>query len=302
MRVIIAGASGFIGTALCRELHGDYEIIALSRNVEAARKRLGNLAEFVQWDARKPDGWEDEADGALAIINLAGENLAEGRWSESKKSRILHSRTESVKALLQAVKKVNNKPKVVVLTSAIGYYGTSLDEEFDETSGAGDGFLPEVCRDVENFADQIERLGVRCVIIRLGVVLGRSGGALKKMITPLRFFLGGYPGSGRQWFSWISLVDAVRAIRFLVQNEDFRGAFNLTSPKPVTMKEFYVTLGRIMNRPVWFGVPGFVLRAALGEMADETILSGQKVLPRRLLDSGFKFEYADLEKALSDII
>lgn len=302
MKVVIAGASGFIGTALCRELHGDYEVKALSRNVEAARESLGDLAEVVPWDAKTPRGWENQAEGAFAIINLAGENLSTGRWSKEKKTRIMDSRINSIQALIETVGKKQNKPKVVVLTSAIGFYGTSLNEQFDETSRPGRGFLADVCRRIESFANKFERSGIRCVIIRPGVVLGKNGGALGKMAWPVRFFLGGYPGSGRQWFSWISLFDAVRAIRFLIQNENFRGAFNLTSPKPVTMKEFYVTFGKVMNRPVWLKIPGFVLRAALGEMAEETILSGQKVLPERLLGADFKFKYADLEKALENIV
>jgi uncharacterized protein (TIGR01777 family) len=302
MKVVITGASGFIGTALCRELHDDYDIIALSRNVEASRESLDNLAEVVPWDAKTSTGWENEAEGAFAIINLAGENLSTGRWTNEKKSRIMDSRVNSIQALIETVGKIQKKPEVVVLTSAVGYYGTSLNEQFDETSGPGEGFLAGVCRRIESFSEKFEKSGIRCVIIRPGVVLGKNAGALEKMAGPVRFFLGGYPGSGRQWFSWISLFDAVKAIRFLIEYENFRGAFNLTSPKPVTMKEFYVTLGKVMNRPVWLRIPGFVLRAALGEMAEETILSGQKVLPGRLLEADFKFKYADLEKALENII
>ncbi len=302
MRVIITGATGFIGTALCRELGRDYEVIALSRNAEGTRQSLGSMAKVVQWDARTPAGWDREADGAHAIINLAGENLASGRWNQARKSRILQSRLDAAKAVVEAVKRVHNKPKVVILASAIGYYGPRQDEQLDEASKPGEGFLASVCRQVESSAEEFEKLGVRCVAIRTGVVLGRGGGALPKLILPFRLYLGGHLGTGRQWFSWINLDDEVAAVRFLMENENLRGAFNLTAPQPVTMKEFCQILGKILNRPAWVNVPAFAARLALGEMADEMLLSGQRVLPARLPAAGFKFKYPDLEKALSDII
>jgi len=301
MRVMITGATGFIGTALCRALHEDYELIALSRNAEVARRSIGHLAKVVRWDARTSDGWDGEADGALAIINLAGENVGSGRWNEARKSRILQSRLDAATAVVDAIKKLHSKPKVVVQASATGYYGSREDEQLDETSTPGKGFLASLCRRVEGFADQIEDLGVRCAVIRTGVVLGRDGGALAKLIMPFRFYLGGYLGSGRQWFPWISLEDAVAAIKFLIESEHLGGVFNLTAPQPVTMKEFCVTLGRILHRPAWLRVPGFVGRLILGEMADEMLLSGQRVLPKRLLAAGFEFKYPDVEKALRAI-
>ena len=301
MRVMITGATGFIGTALCRALHEDYELIALSRNAEVARRSIGHLAKVVRWDARTSDGWDGEADGALAIINLAGENVGSGRWNEARKSRILQSRLDAATAVVDAIKKLHSKPKVVVQASATGYYGSREDEQLDETSTPGKGFLASLCRRVEGFADQIEDLGVRCAVIRTGVVLGRDGGALAKLIMPFRFYLGGYLGSGRQWFPWISLEDAVAAIKFLIESEHLGGVFNLTAPQPVTMKEFCVTLGRILHRPAWLRVPRFVGRLALGEMADEMLLSGQRVLPKRLLAAGFEFKYPDVEKALRAI-
>lgn len=298
MRVVITGGTGFIGRALCRELHKDYELIALSRNAESARQLLDGLAQVVQWDARTPAGWEQEADGALAIINLAGENIASGRWTAARKSRILASRLDAAQAVVNAVKKARNRPKVVIQGSAIGYYGARQDEQLDESSTPGEGFLANVCRQVEAFAGQVEALGVRCAVIRTGVVLGRDGGALARLIVPFRFYLGGHLGSGRQWFSWIALDDEVAAIRFLMEDEHLRGVFNLTAPEPVTMREFCQILGKVLNRPVWLNVPGFAARLALGEMADEMLLSGQRVLPARLPAAGFTFAYPDVEKAL----
>ena len=301
MRVVITGAAGFIGTALCRELHRDYEVIALSRNAECAGKAMGDLAKVVHWDAKTSAGWEREADGALAVINLAGENVGSGRWNQARKSRILNSRLDAAKAVIEAVNHLQNKPKVVILASAIGYYGPRQDEPLDETAAPGEGFLAGVCRQVEGFAAEIEGLGIRCVVIRTGVVLGRDGGALAKLAKPFRFYLGGHLGSGRQWFSWISLEDEVSAIRFLMENEHLRGDYNLTTPQSVTMREFCRVLGKVLHRPAWLNLPDFAARLALGEMADEMLLSGQRVLPKRLLAAGFKFKYLDLEKALSDI-
>lgn len=302
MRVIITGANGFIARALCRELHEDYEVVALSRNAKNADKLTGDMAKVLQWDARTPTGWDNQADGACAIINLAGENVGAGRWTRARKSRILQSRLNSTKAIIDALKCLQNKPKVVILASAIGYYGPRQDEQLDEAALPGEGFLADVCRQVESFTDQIVALGVRCVVIRTGVVLGRDGGAIPKLAMPFRFYLGGHLGSGRQWFSWISLEDEVAAIRFLIENERLCGAFNLTAPQPVTMKEFCDILGKVLNRPAWLNVPAFAVRAALGEMADEMLLSGQRVLPARLSAAGFKFKYPDLKKTLSEIL
>jgi len=301
MRVIITGATGFIGRALCRELHKDYEVIALSRDASRAVKSVGNWAEVVEWDGRTTGSWIRQADGAFAIINLAGENIASGRWNELKKASILHSRLDSSRAVRDAIRQADRKPGVVIHASATGYYGSCGDEQLDETSPAGKGFLADVCRKSEIIADQIGTLGVRCAIIRTGVVLGSADGALPRLMQPFRFFLGGHPGRGRQWFSWISLDDEVAAIKFLMENEHLEGVFNLTSPQPMTMKKFCRKLGWVFRRPAWLFYPGFILRLALGEMADEVLLSGQRVLPKRLLAAGFEFKYPDAKKALNAI-
>ncbi|OHB80596.1 MAG: TIGR01777 family protein [Planctomycetes bacterium RBG_16_55_9] len=302
MRVVITGATGFIGRALCKALHGDYEIIALSRDASRAAGSVGHWAKVVEWDGRTTGNWLKQADGALAIINLAGENIASGRWNALKKAGILHSRLDTARAVIDAIKQVSVKPTAVIQASAIGYYGSRGDAQLNETSTPGKGFFPTLCQRVESYAEKIENLGVRCAVIRTGVVLGRNGGALARLAQPFRFFLGGYLGSGKQWFSWISLEDEVAAIRFLMEHEQLKGAFNLTAPQPVTMKEFCKTLGKVLHRPAWVRVPAFALRLALGEMADEMLLSGQRVLPRRLLDAGFEFRYPDVEKTLQAII
>jgi uncharacterized protein (TIGR01777 family) len=302
MKAVITGATGFIGSALCGLLHKDYEVIALSRDARRAARSIGELAKIVEWDGRTTGSWFRQANGAFAVINLAGENIGSGRWSETKKADILHSRLGGIKAVLEAIKQMDKKPNVVIQASAIGYYGPRRDEQLDENSTPGKGFLAGVCRDVEDSLEKINQLGVRCVVIRSGIVLGRDGGAFEKLVKPFRFFLGGHLGSGRQWFSWIHLDDEVAAMKFLMENENLKGAFNLTAPKPVTMKEFCKILGKVMHRPAWFNVPDFALRLAFGRMADEMLLSGQRVLPKRLLNSGFDFKYTEVEQALNDII
>jgi hypothetical protein len=301
MRVVITGATGFIGRALCKALYKDYEVIALSRDATRAAKSIGDWAKVAEWDGRTAGSWFQQANDAFAIINLAGENVGSGRWNESKKAGILHSRLDSSKAVIEAIKHIGKKPKVVIQASAIGYYGTRSDEPLDEESTPGKGFLASVCRNVESSTEKIEQLAVRCVVIRTGVVLGRDGGAFAKLVKPFRFYLGGHIGSGGQWFSWIHLEDEVAAIKFLMENEHLKGVFNLTAPQPVTMKEFCKTLGKVLHRPAWLNVPAFAARLAFGEMADEMLLSGQKVLPKRLLNSDFDFKYTDVEQTLKDI-
>ena len=301
MRVVITGATGFIGRALCKELCKDYEIIALSRNASRAAGSVGDWAQVIEWDGRTTGSWFQQANGAFAIINLAGENVASGRWNGSKKAAILHSRLDSSRVVIEAIKQVDKKPTMVIQASAIGYYGPREDEQLDEDSAPGKGFLASVCRDVESSTEEFERMGVRCAVIRTGVVLGRDGGALAELVKPFRFYLGGYLGSGRQWFSWIHLEDQIAAIKFLMENEHLKGAFNLTAPQPVTMKEFCKILGKVLHRPARLNVPTFAARLAFGEMADEMLLSGQKVLPKRLLNTGFDFKYTNAEQALNDI-
>ena len=302
MRVVITGATGFIGRALCKDLCKDYEVVALSRDVRRAAPIIGDYAKVFEWDGRSTGTWISQADGAFAIINLAGENISQGKWNQSKKAGILHSRLDATRAVVAAVKQVENKPSVVVQASAIGYYGSSKTEEFNEKSQPGKGFLADVCKKVELCAEPIYSLGVRLIIIRTGVVLDRDGGALPNFVKPFKIFFGGHPGSGRQWFSWISLEDHVAAIRFLLKNEEQQGVFNLTSPQPVTMKKFCKSLGRVLKRPSLLFVPDFVLRLMLGEMADEMILSGQKVVPEKLFNAGFQFKYLQVEEALRAIL
>jgi uncharacterized protein (TIGR01777 family) len=301
-RVIISGATGFIGRALCQALHHDYEIIALSRDASRGAGVIGQWVEVVEWDARTAGTWARQAEGAHAIINLAGENLAAGPWTQSRRASIVQSRTNSAGAIVDAVSGVRAKPAVVIQASGINFYGPRGDELLTEDAGVGSGFLADVCRRTEATAAQVERSGVRHVALRSGLVLGRKGGVLPRFVTPYRFFVGGTLGSGRQWLPWISLEDEIRAIRFLMENQNLHGAFNLAAPNPVTMGEFSHTLGRVLGRPAWTNVPAFVLRLVFGRMADEVLLASLKAVPKRLLEAGFTFRYPQLQAALEAAI
>ena len=302
-RVIISGATGFIGNALCRELiGGGYEVVGLSRNPEMGKALLPGQVKVVKWDTKSSQGWADYADGAYAIVNLAGENIASGGWTRERKKRILQSRLDAGEAVVEAVEKAKHKPAVIIQASGIGYYGDSGDEILDETSSPGSGFLVEVAKQWEKTTKKVESFGVRQVIIRTGVVLGENGGFLSRVVLPYRFFVGGHMGNGKQWIPWIHVEDEVRAIRFLIEKKDLQGVFNLSSPHPLTSRDFSRTLGKVMKKPSWLPVPGFVLRLFFGEMASELILAGQRALPKRLQKSGFKFQYPDLESALSQIL
>jgi uncharacterized protein (TIGR01777 family) len=303
MRIIITGATGFIGKALSSHLvEAGYEVIALSRNSKTARKIFGEKVIVTEWDGKTAKKWVNYAEGAFAIVNLAGENIAGGRWTTSKKEKILGSRLNAGNAVVEAIRETKGKPKVAIQSSGIGYYGAHLDEIVDEKFPLGTGFLPEVAQKWENSTKEVESLGIRHIVIRTGVVLGKDGGALPRLITPFKFFVGGHPGDGEQYFSWIHLQDEIRAIRFLIEREDLNGEFNLTAPGSIKMKEFCHILGKVIRRPFWFPLPGILLRMIYGQMAEETILHGQRVIPKRLQEAGFEFLYPEAESALQEIL
>ncbi|MGD2295200.1 MAG: TIGR01777 family oxidoreductase [Candidatus Aminicenantes bacterium] len=302
-RVIVTGATGFIGRALCGFLaEKGFEVVVLTRNVAKGKKTFGDRAAAAEWDGKSAAGWQDYANGAYAIVNLAGENIASGRWTPQKKESILQSRLKAAEAVLEAVQSVQKKPRVVVQASAVGYYGSSRDEVRDESSSSGKGFLTDVTKEWEQSTRAVEDFGVRHVVIRSGVVLGSSGGALLPLVKPFRFFVGGPLGNGRQWLSWIHLRDEVNAIHFLLKRKDLHGVFNLTAPHPLRQKDFARLLGKILGKPSWFPAPRFMLRMVLGQMADEMLLASQKVVPKRLLEAGYQFLYPEAEPALKDIL
>lgn len=302
-RVLITGATGFIGSALAREfLAGGFEVVALTRDPASGRGRLPEGVVASAWDGRTAEGWGRLADGAFAIINLAGDNLARGRWTRAKKDRILRSRTDAGAAVVEAVRTARAKPGVVIQASAVGAYGGRGDEELDERSDAGAGFLADVVRLWEDSTKEVESFGVRRAVARSGLVLGTAGGVWPRLVGPFRFFAGGPLGSGRQWFSWISLEDEVRAIRFIVEGEGLAGIFNLTAPRPLRQKDLCRVLGKALKRPCWLPAPAFALRVLFGEKARETLLAGQRVTPRRLLAAGFEFRQPDAATAVAALV
>jgi len=301
-RVVITGATGFIGRTLCQALHGEYEVVALSRDATRAAGAIGAYARIFEWDGRTASTWAGQVDGAYGVIHLAGESVAQGRWTQAKVDSILKSRTNGVNAVVEAVVAARNKPAVVIQGSAVGYYGSRGDEVLTEDSLPGATFLAEVCERAERVGAGVEKAGVRHVVIRTGMALGLQGGALPRLMAPFRFFLGGHIGSGRQWISWIGLEDEVRAIRFLLENPRLAGVFNLTTPHPVTMKQFVRILGDVLRRPAWTVLPGFAVRLTLGRMADEVLLASQNAIPKRLIDAGFEFRYPELRNAMEAVV
>jgi hypothetical protein len=293
MKVIVGGASGLIGAALTRALRADgHQVLRLVRG------RPARDATEIAWD---PDTARIDAtalDGVDAAVNLAGISIAKWPFTASHRRRVLESRTRSAALLSRALASISRGPSVLVSASAVGYYGNRGDELLDERSGGGTGFLAEVCRAWESATDPASQAGVRVVTTRFGVVLSGKGGALQAMAMPFRLGLGGRIGNGRQFFSWVSITDAVRGIRHAIEHEDLRGPVNVTSPEPVTNEEFTRTLGRVLHRPTILPVPAAAVRILLGKLADETLLVSQRVIPNRLLESGFTFREPKLEDAL----
>ena len=252
------------------------------------------------WDGRTANGWLELASGAEAIVNLAGESIAGGRWSAERKARIVGSRMGTTAAVIEAISRARQPPRVLVQGSAVGYYGDRADETLDESAGPGSGFLAETARDWEAASAGAEQFGVRRVLARTGVVLARDGGAFPKMALPFRCGAGAVLGSGKQWMPWIHLADEVAALVFLLENPAAQGAFNLTAPEPITQAGFSRALARALHRPLFARAPSWTLRAALGEMA-ELVLASQRAVPRRLLALGFRFERPEITGALADL-
>ncbi len=302
MRVIITGGTGLIGRALAASLAGDgHEVIVLSRAPERYVGRMPAGVRLKAWDAHSAKGWGTLADGADAIVNLAGENIAAGRWTAERKRRIRESRLNAGRAVVEAVAQARAKPRAVIQASAVGYYGPSGDEEIAEDHPPGHDFLAEVCVAWEASTAPVEEEGVRRAILRTGIVLSARGGALPRMLLPFKLGLGGALGHGRQWFPWIHIRDHVRAIRFLIEHEQAHGPYNLSAPKPVRNAEFTRALGRALGRPAVMRVPATALKLVFGEMAT-VLLDGQRAVPRRLLEAGFTFEFTEVEAALRDLL
>jgi uncharacterized protein (TIGR01777 family) len=306
MRVVITGGTGLIGRAAARDLGAaGHDAVVLTRDLGKV-KGLPPGVRAVQWDGRTGDGWASLLDGDTAILHLAGEGIADGRWSEERKRRIRDSRVVSGQAVLDAIRKARERPRTLLQSSAVGYYGPCGDELVTEDHPPGGDFLAGVCKEWEASTAEAETLGVRRALLRTGIVLSPEGGALPKIALPFRLGVGAPLGAGRQWFPWIHGDDEIGAIRFLLEREDARGPFNLTAPRPVTNRDFGALLGRALRRPnplqaLGLGVPTPLLRLGMGEMA-EALLHGQRAVPRRLQELGYAFRYSEAEAALRDLV
>lgn len=294
MNVLITGGRGFIGSALSRELRtAGYDVTVTTRQETNSPGELTWKPPLLI-PPKKVSTYD-------AIINLAGDSIYSDRWTKDKKERIRSSRINTTHYLIESIKNADVKPKVFINASAVGYYGPHVDEEVTENSSSGNDFLASVCKAWESEALKANEEGVRTVITRFGVVLGPDGGALQKMITPFKAFVGGYLGSGKQWMSWVHIDDITGFIKYAIEHDKISGAFNVTAPNPLTNKDFSSTLGKALGRPSIFPVPGFALRAALGEFS-EILLTGQRVIPERAVTSGYKFKYPLLDEALKSIL
>ncbi|GAA6621656.1 TIGR01777 family oxidoreductase [Scytonema sp. NUACC26] len=305
MKVAIAGATGFVGSRLVQRLQKEgMEVVILTRSASHAQKVFPSTAfpnvNIVTYTPTTSGSWQSAFASCDGVVNLAGEPIGEGRWTSERKQEILNSRKLGTQKIVEAIASNNPKFKVLVNTSAIGYYGTSETATFDETSPPGNDFLAQVCQAWEAEAQKVTEVGVRLVILRLGIVLG-TGGALGKMITPFKLFAGGPIGNGQQWFSWIHVDDVVNLILQALIRSDMQGVYNATAPSPIRMTELSNTMGRVMNRPSWLPVPSFAIEALLGEGAI-VVLEGQQVLPKRTQSVGFQYKYPSVEPALAQIL
>lgn len=287
--LVVTGASGLVG----RALGARRDLVGLSR------RQPSPDAPYWEPQAGRVHGLDDRVVGA--VVHLAGESVAGGRWTAEKKRRIRESRIQGTRTIVDWMTARQQRPEVLVSASAVGLYGDGGDTEITESSPSGTGFLADVCREWEAEADRAAAAGIRVVKLRIGIVLAEDGGALEKMLTPFKFGLGGPMGSGQQWLPWVHLEDVVRIVEWALTTQSARGAYNVVSPGLVRQKAFARTLGRVLGRPTVLPAPGFALKAVLGEFAEEGLLAGQRAVPRKLLDEGFEFRFPSLEAALRDV-
>lgn len=300
MRVLIAGASGFVGSALTKSLcHAGYTVLRLVRDPAKV------AADTLYWNPAKNelDTKKLEELKIDAVVNLAGESVVGGRWTEERKKRILQSRVAATTLLAKSIASMKVPPQVFISASAVGFYGDRGEQACTENTPPGNGFLGDVSRQWESATAAAEAAGVRTIHLRIGIVLSPEGGALSKMLLPFKLCLGGRLGSGKQYMSWIALEDLTSIILFLLTHEEITGAINAVAPYAATNAQFTEALGRALHRPTIFPVPASVLRALCGrEMADEFFLSSVRVLPRKLIETGYNFRHSHVEEALKNML
>src|SRR3989338_1629913 len=291
MKILLTGGTGFIGKSLRKDLiANDHEVTILTR----ARKESSERLRFIQWDWNNHGNLTELVSGVDVVINLTGESVVNKPWSEKQKEILFKTRINPTREIAKAINNASIKPKKLISASATGFYGNTLDAKITEDSPPGSDFLANLCKQWEEEALNAE---TDVAILRIGIVLGKKGGALERMATPFRMFFGGPLGSGNQWMSWIGIHDLIGLINLTLQNENVKGIINATSPNPVTNKEFSTLLGKVLNRPSFIPVPAIALKIMLGEMAN-ILLTGQRVYPEKALSYGYKFKYSNLEAAL----
>ena len=291
MKVLIAGASGLVGSALIPALEVDgAEVTRLVRTSAGAGE--------IEWHPNNDQIDATTLEGFDAVINFAGENIAGGRWTDEQKRKIHDSRVNGTHLLSEAIASLKHPPKIFLCASATGIYGDRGDEILDEQSDSGGGFLAGVCREWERATEPAVAAGVRTVNLRFGPILAREGGMLAKLLTPFKMGMGGKVGSGKQYISWVAIDDVVNTVKLALKDESIRGPLNIVSPHPVTNEEFTKTLGHVLSRPTALAMPAFAVRLAFGEMADEMLLTSQRVIPKKLNDVGYEFQHPELEGAL----
>ncbi|WP_102693960.1 TIGR01777 family oxidoreductase [Rummeliibacillus pycnus] len=298
MKIAITGGSGFVGQELVKQLQQQgHEIIILTRK----KNHFINSIQYIQW-LSKDSVPENYLEGIDAVVNLAGTSINNGRWTEKHQKEIYDSRILATNEVIRILKVLKKPPKVLVNASAIGVYPASTTTTYSESSTEiAHDFLAKTVQDWEQSAISAEKLGVRVVLARFGVILGKNSGALPMMVMPYKFYVGGTVGRGSQWVSWVHVTDVVAAIIFAINNEKLNGIMNVTAPNPVCMKNFGETIATVTNRPHWFPVPAFILKIALGKKS-QLILEGQRVLPKVLLDAHFQFQYPTLKRALENLL
>lgn len=301
-KIIITGATGLIGSQLSKALsRKGYEIIVFTRDKQKSKSNVSYAENYVEWDYRKPEDWQDYLENTYGVIHLAGANLAGKRFTESYKQKVMNSRKISTGNIVKALSSVKNKPVVFICASGVNYYGEKGDVCLTEDSQSGDDFLAAVCKEWEKEAAKAESLGIRRVSIRTCPVLSREGGVLAPLFPLFKFYLGATLGDGKQWFPWIHLDDIINIYIKALEDEKISGAVNAAAPDYVTMNDFAKQLGKAMHRPAAFRVPKIILKALIGEAAD-FITASMKVIPQKLKDAGFKFKYPLLKEALNAII
>lgn len=301
MKIVLFGGSGFLGGHLVPKLLSKgHTVILVSRRPELVRRKIVPFLDVKEWST--PEKLGSVIEGTDAVVNLMGESIGTKRWSDPRKKKLLASRIETTRTIVETIGKTSRKPSVLLNASAVGYYGNVENDEVTETYPAGNDFLAHLCVRWEAEARKAEPMGVRIVLPRTGIVLAKDGGALQRMLLPFRMFVGGPLGSGKQWFPWIHIDDEIDAMIYALEHSEISGPINLVAPESITMKQFCTALGNAMRRPSWAPVPSFVLKIILGEMADALVLGGQKVSSQKLIQSGYRFKFSRIDEALAEIL